>query len=130
MLALLAEQLEEVRAEEVRQEDKGKSRENPIDLTLEIVQQAPKTAATTEDQVIQLLTLPSTMTSCTNVKFSETLDQYLASPIPPPTWDNVDYWVQAWGAMMGTMDATPQPDISWEDVFHGERKENGLTKKI
>ena len=113
-----------------RQEDKGKSRENPIDLTTEIVQQAPKTPATTEDQVIQLLKLPPTMTSWTNVKVSDTLDQYLASPIPPPTWDNVDYWVQAWGAMMGTMDATPQPDITWEDVFHGERKENGLTKKI
>ena len=129
VLALLAEQLEEVRAEEARQEDKGKSKENPIDLTTEVVQQAPKTAATTEDQVIQLLTLPPTMTSWTNVKVSETLDQYLASPIPPPTWDNVDYWVQAWGAMMGTMDATPQPDITWEDVFHGERKENGLMKK-
>ena len=130
VLALLAEQLEEVRAEEARQEDKGKSKENPIDLTTEIVQQAPKTPATTEDQVIQLLTLPPTMTSWTNVKVSETLDQYLASPIPPPTWDNVDYWVQAWGAMMGTMDATPQPDLTWEDVFHGERKKNGLTKKI
>ena len=85
MLALLAEQLEEVQAESARQADKGKSKENPIDLTVEITQQAPKTPATTEDQVIQLLTLPLTMEMWMNVKVSETLDQYLVSPIPPPT---------------------------------------------
>ena len=85
MLVLLAEQLEEVWAETARQEDKGKSRENLIDLMAEITQQAPKTPATTKDQVIQLLTLPPTMEMWTNVKVSNILDQYLVSPVPPPT---------------------------------------------
>ena len=61
VLALLGEQLKEVQAKMARQADKGKSRENPINLMAEITQQAPKTPATTEDQVIQLLTLPPTM---------------------------------------------------------------------
>ena len=110
VLALLGEQLKEVWAETARQVDKGKSRENPINLTVEIPQQAPKTPATTEDQVIKLLMLPLTMEMWMNVKVSNTLDQYLASLIPPPTWDNVDYWVQAWAVMMGTTEEASQPD--------------------
>ena len=119
VLALLGEQLKEVWAKTARQVDKGKSRENPIDLMAEITQQAPKTPVTTEDQVIQLLTLPPTMETWMNIKVSNTLDQYLASPVPPLTWDNVDYWVQAWAAIMGTTEEAPQPDNCWETIFPG-----------